>query len=445
MTIGDKQLRTWRVTCLFILVLLVLAPVFAEGELTPEQFERNARVLAQWRTDPEHYQRLRTALREFQALSPERQAQMRALDRDLHALGGDAQKRLMLVLERYHYWLEGLPREQRERIQQADRVERLKIIRELRQKEWVEHLPFQTRAEILQLPEMARPVLIEKIKQQEQDRQTRTRLALKLRAGLAGHPDHPALLADFPADVRRFVATSLINYLDPAERVRLDQLEGGWPAYAQTILELSRKHPILPPLRDGYATRYLELPVEWKRALPRRQLEVNGRLEIIRTVEGKWPDFALTVARMVGDPKGDLPPLGASKPEDFSPEIQTYIQEQLLPMLEDGEKDKLTSTEGHWPEYPLLLHEYAEKKDLPIPGMSLPGGRTFWEKVRDALPEVPDEVLRNFALTELSREELSSLRLSLLDPQSRERLKEAYFKKYPRQLERWRLKMNTGK
>jgi hypothetical protein len=71
--------------------------------------------------------------------------------------------------------------------------------------------------------------------------------------------------------------------------------------------------------------------------------------------------------------------------------------------------------------------------------MSLPGPRDLWDSARLALPEVPGHLLRDFALAELSAEDRARLGLSVADPEaSRERLKKAYFKRKPRELERLR-------
>jgi hypothetical protein len=71
--------------------------------------------------------------------------------------------------------------------------------------------------------------------------------------------------------------------------------------------------------------------------------------------------------------------------------------------------------------------------------MGLPGPPEVWDKFRTrapvtakAPPEVSDEVLRAFARTELSVEERADL-ASFSDPAVRERLKQEYIKRHPKE------------
>jgi hypothetical protein len=114
------------------------------------------------------------------------------------------------------------------------------------------------------------------------------------------------------------------------------------------------------------------------------------------------------------------------------------LENKMLPALSDAEKSRLKDTEGKWPEYPKLLHEFAQAHHLVIPNMSLPGPQQLWIAARAKLPDVPDDVLRQFASTELSEEERSRLKLSA-DPGSRDRVKQEYFKRYPGELKRHRV------
>src|SRR5712675_203455 len=80
--------------------LLLLAAV--PGRATdPIDADANRAQLARWKADPEHLARLRQNLAAFRALSPERQEQLRRLDRALHAEDPSTQVRLWNVLERY--------------------------------------------------------------------------------------------------------------------------------------------------------------------------------------------------------------------------------------------------------------------------------------------------------------------------------------------------------
>lgn len=422
-----------------LLVLGIVAPVLAGEGPDPEQLERNTRLLQRWRTDPDHYARLRRSLQSFSALPPQRQRQLRTLDRQLHDLDPARQRQLWEVLDRYAAWLEHLPEQERNRVLSTPPRGRIPLIRKMREQEWLKSLPFKVQQDLLALSEEDRPRAVEELRQQERRRRTELRTALRLRTGAESRPDRPAFLADFPVEVQVFVQTTLRPMLAPDEVKRLRDAEGVWPLLPHTILDLSSKHPVLPPVHGTLGViRYLDLPVEVKRLALYRRLEAEGKWQQLRQVEGKWPDFALAITELLRkEQKPVRVQLGACRVEDFSPRVQGFLNNELIPALSEDEKAGLKKLEGVWPDYPLYVHELARKHQLSIPEMSLPGPQRLWEGVRSGLPEVPDRVLRVFALAELSKEELKSLRISLRDPSSRERLKQAYFRRNPRELARW--------
>ena len=49
---------------------------------------------------------------------------------------------------------------------------------------------------------------------------------------------------------------------------------------------------------------------------------------------------------------------------------------------------------------------------------------------------MPDRVLRDFAVTELTEEDRTRLHLSITDPASRDRIKHEFFRKHPNELRR---------
>ena len=64
--------------------------------------ERNRQLLEKWRANPEHSARLQQELRAFQTLPPERQEQLRRLDRALREENSATSARLQRVLEHHH-------------------------------------------------------------------------------------------------------------------------------------------------------------------------------------------------------------------------------------------------------------------------------------------------------------------------------------------------------
>lgn len=419
-----------------LLTLLVLAaPVIADGEGTSDELDRNRRLLALWRADPDHYARLKRDWKAFQALPLARQERLRKLDRDLSEVDSRTQRHLWSVLERYAAWFDRLPEADRQRIEgTSDRNERLRVIQDVRERQMLERVPRKLREEWAKLPEDQRRTELARFRQETKRRRTEWRLALRPPANPAGMAQ-PAHLADFPADVQAYVRDALKPQLSAAEKDRLHEAEGKWPQLAQVILELSEKHPLQLPGPVG-PTRYVELPADVQRALPRTSLS-GAHKKRLQNAVGKWPDYAVEFTTIARLNKVTLPrPLGPCHAKDFPPPVAQFLDKTLLPSLTDKEKGDLKKAEGHWPEYPRLLLELARRHKLEVPGMKLPGPRELWDKARAALPEVPDRTLRDFATAELTPQERADLNLSPDDPDSRERLKEAFFKKNPRELER---------
>jgi hypothetical protein len=405
--------------------------LFAAGSLPlwaadpgKDELEHNTRLLEKWRADPQHYTRLQHDLQVFYALPRDRQEKLRRLDRELHECDSQTQKRLWETLERYVNWLDSLPEDERRQILGImDKQDRLAAVRQKHEEQWLERLPVRDRERLKHLSEADRSAEIARLHEEDHQRRAKFLQALK-------HHQRPAALSDFPFEVSEFVEKTLTPMLTPAEERQLNNAKG-WPTLAQTILELSDKHPVYPPLPSGEIKRFDQLPPKDRQALmPFKGRPVNP---LMAKQEGRWPDFALAVTEHYPVSR----PLGASKTSEFSQEIQDFIKDQLLPALTPFEAERLKNREGNWPGYPRMLHELAKKYNLVIPGMSLPGPAELWEAARvAAVPEVPDHMLRAFA-DELSPEEWRRLNLTPGDPWARDRLRGEFFRKNPGQLNRF--------
>src|SRR6516164_4422909 len=90
------------------------AIVLADQPLT--EAEQSRRQLERIKQDPEHYARLQRELEVFIQQSPDEQARLRQLDRDLHALNSGAYARLHRVMDRYASWLENLSEADRQQV-----------------------------------------------------------------------------------------------------------------------------------------------------------------------------------------------------------------------------------------------------------------------------------------------------------------------------------------
>jgi hypothetical protein len=305
---------------------------------------------------------------------------MRQLDQDLQHADARARKRLWAVLERYHTWLETLPEADRQRVEAAANAdERLRVIRDIRERQWVERLPAKVREELEQLPPERRPAQLALLRKEEQRHRREWRRGLRLPP-----PFRPTTLKAFAPDFQAFVENQLVPQLSPKEKERLKGAEKRWPQYIRTLDRLSKDHPVLPPLRQaGPVVNYDQLPAEVKRDFSRAQLQKDPALaQRLAKVSGKWPDFALEFAKVWAlHRRVPLPPLGASRPKELGTAVETFVTRKLTPALSPAEAQALKKLEGQWPDYPLKLLELAHQHRLVVPGMSLPWPDDLWDSL----------------------------------------------------------------
>src|SRR5260221_8924530 len=128
-------------------------PLLASNEPTAQELQVNRLLLKRWRNDPDHYARLKRDFQAFRELPAEDQERLRRFDRELHEESPKMQERLWRVLDRYSTWLARLTPEDRRRIEEAgDSLERLFIVKEMRQKEWIYRLPKVDRERVQKMP-----------------------------------------------------------------------------------------------------------------------------------------------------------------------------------------------------------------------------------------------------------------------------------------------------
>ena len=161
-----------------------------------ESPESNRRALEEKaRQDPAWYERMLRDLDAFQSLPADQQERMRQLDKQLSAENAATNKKLMRVLERYVTWLEKLPADDRKFIEDApNSKDRLRRIREIREKQWVQTLPKAVREEIMRAKGAERQALIKKYRQEEKKRRQEWDTAM--RRGGAQPPRAGKLLDD---------------------------------------------------------------------------------------------------------------------------------------------------------------------------------------------------------------------------------------------------------
>jgi hypothetical protein len=375
---------------LLFIVLATIVPVVASSGPSPDDLERNRRLLEAWRTDPEHYARLRHDLKAFWELPPEARERLRQLDVDLHGVDTRKQKRLLATLTRYALWLERLPESDRQMIAAVDRSERVNAIRTVLDRQYLDSLPEKLRSELKQLPPSELRAQLDHLRQEDKHLLSACRKValerpevppkLTTSTPASYRPTH---LSEFPAEVRYYVDKMLWPHLKLEEADQIKKAEGApWPLLARTIWELSAKHPAKLPGPLNGPRRYIELPQDFVKAMPAKDLPPAQRKHLNELL-GRWPDFAAEYVLTARKNGVNLPrQLGPCHPKQFEPPVTQFIDRSLLPALSDKEKDELKAAEGRWPDYPKTLLELSRKHSLEIPLMRLPGPRELWEQAR---------------------------------------------------------------
>jgi hypothetical protein len=371
----------WGWVGLFLVGALVLA---ARGEGERADSEARRLQLEQYKSDPEHYARLRRDLQEFLALPADRQEELRRLDHDLHEGNSAASTRLRKVLDRYVDWLQRLPEADRRQIEAApNSVERLRRVRLLREREWVNQLPRAAREELHKLPAEQQPARIAVLRRDERDRRTEWQGAIRRWDDVVRKATEANTLEQLKPVIQAYVTESLSPMLTPVERTRLRQSEGKWPEYGQVLVELADKHPIHLPGPTVGPSRPDELPADLRNAL-RTHLRKAPRVAThLTALEGKWPEYAINVTQYAQKANIGMPKqLGPSRLSDFSPNLRMFCEQKLFPVLTEPERAHLTALEGHWPDYPRVIRELARKHGLQVPGIGLPGPPAIWDRFR---------------------------------------------------------------
>jgi hypothetical protein len=421
---------------------LVLAMVWLARADQPtfDEVELNRLQLEKWKKDAPHYARLRRNLAEFLRLPPERQEAMRQLDHALQQEDSATSAHLLRTLDRYADWLNQLPEEDRQSVlNSTSDVERLQHIKQVRDREWLLRQPKSVQDELRHLSSTEQSTRIAQLRKQEAEFRNQWELAIV-------YWDQGTKMRNqsdkFSDDLRTFIKESLEPMLSAAEKKQLLELKDKWPLFEMKLVELVDKHPIKYP----GPTTGIKTPKEWPESLAKAfpGLKNQPTPQMIAT-EGRWPEYAEVVSTVVKNrsrarkSSEHYEQLGKCRPADFSEPVRNFLKNDLMPVLKESEKAALQKDEGSWPDYPRTLVRLAREHRLTIPGMTLPGTRDLWEPFRrksatkhDFLPEVPDRTLLDFANHELTAAERASLpSMSLLDPQSREEWKRAYFMRHP--------------
>lgn len=329
----------------------------------------------------------------FQKLPAARQAQLRQLDEDYHALDAPLRDKYHATLERYAVWLDRLGEKDRREILSAPAgKERLEAIRLVKNRLWRESLPesWQQRAKNAAGLEEREQIYAE-YRRQEADRKHDWLVARQQWGNIdRGSKPFPFDNPELAKQVDDYVNTVLKPRLSLGEQSRLDELRretasGGylsWYLYGAGILYSTELHPNLPEPKTGKPlTRVDDLPANFL-----AKLRPSGPVKPKRDFKdmpqhGKWPDFAEEVAREASVRNVPLPvSFGPCRPGEFKPEVEEVLT-ALRTKMTSNEKNALDAIAGKWPQYPRLFMELSRKHDLVVPGVSLPGAPSQWNKV----------------------------------------------------------------
>ncbi len=324
---------------------------------------------------------------------PVRQQQLRQLDEDLETLASPAQEHLLSVLERYAVWLDRLPDGYRKEILSAPAApERLDAVRRVKERTWRESLPQLLREKIQAAEGPEREHELVAAKKQDTERRRIWELARRDWANLKNdRKPWPFETEETAKPVQDFVEKVLKPRLKPEEWRDLDETRQeatpmagyfAWLNYGVKLHRVAESHPSLPEASNGKGIRTVnDLPNDFVKQI-NKAVGVGGRRQLLNhPAAGKWPDFAEVVWKEAIELKVPIRfPLGPSKPDDYPSAVKIFCDGPLAGTLDAKDREELRKLEGTWPDHPRRMLELAKKQDLGVPGVTLPGPPSLWQK-----------------------------------------------------------------
>jgi hypothetical protein len=359
---------------------LKVPPTDVSGKPTAQQFDALAKT--------------------FRALTPARQAEVVRLDRELQAREPRERDRLFRVLEAYSAWLARLPDSERKGIlAAADAQARLSAIRAARERQWIDALPPPRKARLGALTDpKSRAELVHRWRDEEEAGRDRWALVRRHAEAFAANKTPWPFDAErgrkdviefarhaFKTDEPRKCRLSPPELIEYNRTLAAARAEDSWAWYGLTVYELSKLHPYLPESDNDklMITEPGQLPEPYHARLnPKKGFGGRPR----PTSAGRWPDFPLEVLRVVplfGKAANNPPALGPARLGDFKPTVREFAARELFPKMTRDERRELERAEGKWPDYPQKFLSLANKHNLPVPGVTLPGPPRKWEATYD--------------------------------------------------------------
>jgi hypothetical protein len=341
-------------------------------------------------------------IEQFRGFTPARQQQLRTLHQKLSDPATPDRPALLRTLDAYAVWLARLPDADRRRVLDASTEERLEAVRQVREKRWRERLP-QKQQESLQRVATTdeRFDLLDTYRANEAARRQEWDFAQRQWKEMTGKDkpwpfNDPTLagqvdayiLSAFGVDPNALPAAdkkperlgsecrlTLPEVVELRERRDAATQSGYWFTYGALLLRLSDKYPTLPRPRTGE-------PISQPRQVPKGYVLPKDPAKT-RFIVGKWPEYALEVARLTRDAKEEKAgPLGPCKPDDFPEPVKQFV----LTRLTDQDRKPLEKHLGKWPEYPQEVLKVAREKNLSVPEVTLPGEPDKWRQYYQLTP-----------------------------------------------------------
>src|SRR5271165_2221363 len=217
-------MRNTFILCTFM-VLLSAASLLSDP--TADELAQNRHAFDEIRKNQQRLAHLRQDAKVFFGLPDARRLQLISLDESLSEGSSPDKIHLRAVMDRFADWFDRLDSKDRQSIQNApDPIDRLKIIRELKDKEWMASQPRVRREQYAKLSGEAKNDFIKKLRAEERDRRLEWMMANRFWKELEKGATLPCRLSDFPAEVVTFVNEYLKPALSKAEEERLEKAQG---------------------------------------------------------------------------------------------------------------------------------------------------------------------------------------------------------------------------
>jgi hypothetical protein len=200
----------------------------------------------------------------------------------------------------------------------------------------------------------ARTEYVVKLRHEERRKHEQWMLARRFWRELEAKQPMPSKLGDYSPKVKTYVEEFLLPTLTPAEETQLKEAEGRWPDYPQALVAIASTRPAAlppdPPRKLASLPKSVQhrLVDNKKTGVPAKKLEKE-----VRSYEG--PNFASNLVKHYPNKLPFEYEYLASNYNSLLKPMKDFVDNKLLPVLDQAEKRQLSDAEKKWPEYPLTI------------------------------------------------------------------------------------------